>query len=83
VTGARAELSADLPAFLERVRGRTQTPLAVGFGISRPEHARRVAAIADGVVVGSALLDLIDRGGDIESFVRSMRAAIDESSTPA
>ncbi len=83
VTGARAQLSADLPAFLERVRGRTTTPLAVGFGISRPEHARRVAAIADGVIVGSALIDAIARGEDVEAFVRSLRAAIDESSAIA
>lgn len=83
VTGARAELSADLPGFLERVRGRTTTPLAVGFGISRPEHARQVAAIADGVIVGSALIDVIGRGGDVEAFVRSLRNAIDESSAVA
>jgi tryptophan synthase alpha chain len=83
VTGARTELSADLPAFLDRVRGRTQTPLAVGFGISRPEHARRVAKIADGVVVGSALIDVIARDGDVEGYVRSLRDAIDESSATA
>ncbi|WP_026370445.1 tryptophan synthase subunit alpha [Kallotenue papyrolyticum] len=82
VTGARATLPPDLPDFLARVRRRTQTPLAVGFGISRPEHARNVAAIADGVIVGSALIDQIARGGDVEGFVRELRAAIDDVTTP-
>ncbi len=82
VTGARAELSADLPDFLARARSRTETPLAVGFGISRPEHARQVAQLADGVVVGSALINVIDQGGDVEGFVRGLRAAIDSVETP-
>lgn len=81
VTGARAALPPDLPDFLARVRRRTHTPLAVGFGISRPEHARNVAAIADGVIVGSALIDRIARGDDVESFVRELRTAIDEVTT--
>jgi len=60
VTGARQHLPADLHAFLARVRAATALPLAVGFGIATPEHAREVAAMADGVVVGSALVDLLD-----------------------
>lgn len=77
VTGARAEVSAELPDFLQRARSRTATPIAVGFGISRPEHARQVAAIADGVIVGSALINVIDQGGDVVSFVQGLRQAID------
>jgi tryptophan synthase alpha chain len=77
VTGARAEVSADLPDFIARVRTRTQTPLAVGFGISRPEHAQYVAQLADGVIVGSALISEVERGGDVVGFVRSLRDAID------
>ncbi len=77
VTGARAELPPQLPAFIERVRPRTQTPLAVGFGISRPEHARQVAQIADGVIVGSALVSVVEQGGDVEGFVRGLREAMD------
>lgn len=77
VTGARAELSLELPDLLARVRERTHTPLAVGFGISRPDHAQQVAQIADGIIVGSALLNVIDQGGDAVDFVRSLRAAID------
>lgn len=83
VTGARDELSPDLPGFLERVRERTKTPLAVGFGISRPEHAARVAQIADGVIVGSALLNVMQSGGDVIDFVRGMREAIDDVATAA
>jgi len=77
VTGAREGLSPELPGFLERVRMRTTTPLAVGFGISRPEHARRVAQLADGVIVGSALIDLLGRGGDVEAFVGGLRVGMD------
>lgn len=77
VTGARSDLPPELPNFLARVRERTRTPLAVGFGISRPEHAQQVAQIADGVVVGSALLNLVEQGGDLATFVRSLREAID------
>ncbi|HEX6291625.1 MAG TPA: tryptophan synthase subunit alpha [Herpetosiphonaceae bacterium] len=77
ITGARAELPAELPAFLARVRAQTQTPLAVGFGISRPEHARQVAQVADGVVVGSALLNVVEQAQDVEAFVRGLRAGVD------
>ncbi len=55
VTGARAEVGADLPRLLERLRERTAVPLVVGFGISTPEQAARVAHLADGVIIGSAL----------------------------
>lgn len=61
VTGAREALPTDLAAFLARVRRQTTLPLAVGFGIARPEHVRSVGALADGVIVGSALLDCIER----------------------
>jgi tryptophan synthase alpha chain len=79
VTGTRAELPPELPAFLGRVRAQTQTPLAVGFGISQPEHARQVAQLADGVVVGSALLNVVEQAADLEAFVRGLREAIDQA----
>jgi tryptophan synthase alpha chain len=60
VTGARDDLPAELSAFLTRVRAATPLPLAVGFGVSRPEHVARIAAIADGAVVASALLNTVD-----------------------
>ena len=56
VTGERSELPPDLPATVARVRAATTLPLCVGFGISRPEQARAVARLADGVVVGSAMV---------------------------
>lgn len=77
VTGARSNLPSDLPAFLSRVRARTATPLVVGFGIARPEHAQQVAQIADGIAVGSALLNVVEQDGDVAGFVHSLRAAMD------
>ncbi len=61
VTGARQEVSADLPGLIARLRERTQAPLAVGFRVSTPQQAARVAALADGVIIGSALIDLVLR----------------------
>lgn len=58
-TGARTEMSSDLPAFLGRVRNCTDLPLAVGFGISRREHIEALQGVADGAVVGSALMALV------------------------
>ncbi|NOZ70382.1 MAG: tryptophan synthase subunit alpha [Chloroflexi bacterium] len=58
ITGARNTLPPDLTEFVKRVRGYTDLPLAVGFGISTPQQAAQVAAIADGVIVGSALVKL-------------------------
>jgi tryptophan synthase alpha chain len=55
-TGEREQLPVELDAFVGRVRAETSLPLAVGFGVSRPEQARRVAGLADGVIVGSALV---------------------------
>jgi len=56
VTGARDKLSVGLKPFIERVRAKSDLPLAVGFGISTPAQARQVGAMADGVIVGSALI---------------------------
>ena len=78
VTGAK--MTSDVASFIRRVRRQTKHPLYVGFGISTPEDAARVAAVADGIVVGSALLKIVERGGsakDVERFIRSLRRAID------
>lgn len=64
VTGAREALPEDLEAFIERVRSKTQLPLAVGFGISNPSMVQGVADMADGVVVGSAIIKAMDKLGD-------------------
>lgn len=79
VTGARAELSATLEKEVRAVRDAVDVPVAVGFGISTPEQAALVAGLADGVVVGSALVQALDEGG-VEAggrFVASLRAGMD------
>jgi tryptophan synthase alpha chain len=64
VTGERTELPADLETFVQRARGVAHTPLAVGFGISNPEQARLVGELADGVIVGSALIKAVAQAAD-------------------
>jgi tryptophan synthase alpha chain len=77
-TGARGELSATLPSLVERVKGLVDVPIYAGFGISTPEHARQVAAIADGIVVGSRALEVAEGGPDaLREFVASLRAGLD------
>ena len=69
VTGARNELPPHLQGFIERVRGYTKDkgiPLAVGFGLNTPEHIARVTSYAEGAVVGSALVNLLDRHEESE-----------------
>lgn len=78
VTGARAELTANLQAEVAAVRAVTDLPVAVGFGISTPAQAASVARLADGVVVGSAVVDHLSREG-IEGagkFVAELRKAL-------
>ena len=82
VTGARQTVGADLAGFIERVRARTTTPLAVGFGISTPEQAATIGRLADGVIVGSALINAVDRAesdkaGAAANFVRALREALE------
>jgi tryptophan synthase alpha chain len=82
VTGARDHLPPDLESFVARVRSATELPLAVGFGISTPAQAAQVARIADGVIVGSALIKAIGTGEDplvaAGAFIASLRAGMDE-----
>lgn len=80
VTGARETLPADLPAFVGRVRAVTDLPLAVGFGVSSPEQARAVGQVADGVIVGSALLQRLAAEGvpGVAAFVRLLREALSD-----
>ena len=60
VTGARSTLGDDVASMVARVRQRTQLPVCVGFGISRPEHVARLTGVADGAIVGSAIVDRIE-----------------------
>jgi tryptophan synthase alpha chain len=64
VTGAQRDLSEAISPTIERVRSKTQLPVAVGFGISRPEHVRAVWQIADGAVVGSAIVSEMEKTSD-------------------
>jgi tryptophan synthase alpha chain len=78
VTGA--SMKSDVGAFVKRVRKFTKKPLCVGFGISTPDDAARAAEFADGIIVGSALLKIVENGGtpkDVEQFVAGLRKAID------
>ncbi len=80
VTGARADLPEHLPAFLNRVRGYTKEyglPIAVGFGLSKPEHIAAVVQLAEGAVVASALVNLLDEHGESEQ-VEAVRHYISE-----
>lgn len=79
VTGARDELPEELENFVANVRQRTKKPLCVGFGVSTPEQAQRIAKVADGVIVGSRIIELIDEDKSLESacaFVKSLRNAL-------
>jgi tryptophan synthase alpha chain len=77
-TGARGEVSPALPGLVARARAATDAPLYAGFGISTPDHARTVAALADGVVVGSRALQVAEDGPDaLQSYVATLRSALD------
>ncbi len=92
VTGARRDMSAaarrsrgtwggraadaQLPAFLKSLRRSSPVPVAVGFGISTPAHARRVAPWADGVIVGSAFIEKLRKKESVAGLARSLRAAL-------
>jgi tryptophan synthase alpha chain len=79
VTGARQELP-DLTRFVARVRKITKRPLCVGFGIATPEQAAQVAEVADGIIVGSRLVQLMEEDPSLErvaALVRSLRKATD------
>ena len=80
ITGERHTLPAELAEFVERVRAQTEKPLAVGFGISTPAQAAAVGEIADGVIVGSALIKAAGQPGDsvdaARQFVSSLKGAL-------
>jgi tryptophan synthase alpha chain len=79
VTGARNKLPEELESFVASVRKRTEKPLCVGFGISTPEQAQRVAKVADGVIVGSRIIQLLDKDKSLRnacSFIKCLREAL-------
>jgi len=85
VTGASQALREELGAEIQALRVNAKLPLAVGFGISTPEQAAEVALVADGVVVGSALVDRVGREGVASGgrFLASLRAAMDAATASA
>ena len=81
VTGTREEIRTDLASIVEVVRQNTQIPCAIGFGISTPEQARQMAGFSDGVIVGSAIIKILEKYGTqappyIGEYVKSMKEAI-------
>lgn len=81
VTGTREEIRTDLASIVEVVRQNTQIPCAIGFGISTPEQARQMAGLSDGVIVGSAIIKILEKYGTqappyIGEYVKSMKEAI-------
>ena len=81
VTGMRSEIKTDLTSIVEAIRRNTDIPCAIGFGISTPEQAARMAGLADGVIVGSAIVRLIEKYGRqapeyVGRYVKEMKDAI-------
>ncbi len=72
VTGARAAVAAGAIELAERIRRETSLPVALGFGVSHPDHVREIGRVADAAVVGSALVQVIADAGDSESLVPSV-----------
>lgn len=80
VTGARGKLPDRLGEFVQQVRQVTSTPLAIGFGVSTPEQAGEVSQMADGVIIGSALVQIVDRAEDkpqaAARFIRELKTGL-------
>ncbi len=81
VTGTRSEITTDLESIMRIIRANTDIPCAVGFGISTPEQAERMAAVSDGAIVGSAIIKLLAQYGTqapshIGEYVRTMKQAV-------
>ena len=78
VTGTRSEIKTDLKTIVDVVRQNTNIPCAIGFGISTPEQAGKMAAISDGAIVGSAIVKLIEQYGKespkyVGEYVKAMK----------
>jgi len=79
VTGPRAKLPEELESFIAKVKARTKKPLCVGFGVSTLEQARRIAKVADGVIVGSRIIQLMEEDttfSSLKAFASSLREAL-------
>lgn len=81
VTGVRSDIKTDIPSMISSIREVTDIPAAVGFGISTPEQAEKMAAVSDGAIVGSAIVKLIEKYGDraekpITEYVKTIKEAV-------
>ncbi len=76
ITGSRLSIGETMKDTLRSIRRATKKPVAVGFGISTPEEASVVAKLADGIIIGSAIVKLITQGRSIKNFVRNIRKVI-------
>lgn len=81
VTGVRSEINTDIASLVKLVRENSSVPCAVGFGISTPEQAAKMAGISDGAIVGSAIIKLVarygkDAAGPVGEYVKSMKDAL-------
>lgn len=84
VTGVRSEITTDIGTMVEHVKDVTDVPVAVGFGISTPEQARKMAGLSDGAIVGSAIVKLVAQHGRdavpyVADYVRAMKAGVLEA----
>lgn len=82
VTGVRSEIKTDIGEMVSLVKQVTDTPCAIGFGISEPEQAKKMAALSDGAIVGSAIVKLVaqhgaNSAGPVAEYVRSMKEAVE------
>ena len=81
VTGTRSEITTDLASIVSVVRRHSKVPCAVGFGISTPEQARKMADVSDGAIVGSAIIKILEKYGrdaapEVGKYVKSMKDAL-------
>ena len=84
VTGMRKEISTDIQGMVDKVRQVTKVPCAVGFGISTPEQAQQMAAVSDGVIVGSRIVKIVEEYGEkavpyVKEYVGNMKKALKNS----
>ena len=75
ITGGQTELPSDLAEYLATVKSHSDLPVCAGFGVRSPEQVELIAAHADGVIVGSALVEVLESGGDPAEFLQSLRPA--------
>lgn len=84
VTGVRSEIKTDIGAMVSMVKEVTDIPVAVGFGISTPEQAKKMASLSDGAIVGSAIVKIVAQYGKdcvpkVAEYVKKMKTAVEES----